>query len=332
MRRPGPPTVRSVTLPAPVGGLNTVSPASAMPASDVLWAYNVIPSEMGLSSRPGYAEHCTGLTGGAVPAVREVLPFQGSTAAGNRLFATTPTGIWDVTTASAAPTQVLAFATPGGDAGWGVSQSQVTAAGHFLVYADEVNGLHVYTESTGLWAKVAEGAGVGEVSGVDPGDLVHVVVWKKRLWLTERNSTRVWYLDAGAVFGAATAFDFGQQFREGGTLVGCWSWTYDGGSGLDDSLVARSSGGDVAIYQGTDPTSAGTFGLKGTWALAPPPAGRRICSDAGGDLLLLTRSGIRSVTVEYEGLAAGLNTRPLTAAGGGPCPRAVRCRAGGGPA
>jgi D-3-phosphoglycerate dehydrogenase / 2-oxoglutarate reductase len=28
----------------------------------------------------------------------------------------------------------------------------------------------------------------------------------------------------------------------------------------------------------------------------------------------LTRSGIRSVTVEYEGLAAGLNTRPLTAA------------------
>ncbi|HSD33956.1 MAG TPA: ACT domain-containing protein, partial [Alphaproteobacteria bacterium] len=28
----------------------------------------------------------------------------------------------------------------------------------------------------------------------------------------------------------------------------------------------------------------------------------------------LTRSGLRSVTVEYEGLAAGLNTRPITAA------------------
>lgn len=297
----GGPTIKTAHLPAPLGGVNAVAPMASMPSSDVLWAYNAIPSEKGLRSRLGYREHCTGLTGGAPVAVRTVLSFQGSTASADRLFATTPSGIWDVTTTSGAPTQVLAFASTTGLAGWGVGLVYVTAAGHFFIYTDEVNGLHVYSESTGTWAKVAMGAGGSEISGVDPGNLVHVAVFKKRLFFTERGSSRGWYLDAGSIYGAATSFDFGPQFKQGGSLVGCFNWTYDGGSGLDDSLVVVSSGGDVAIYQGTDPDDANAFGLKGVWTVPPPPAGRRIATDVGGDLLLLTRSGIRPASVLVSG-------------------------------
>lgn len=302
-RRPrvGPSTIRAVHVPAPIGGLNTVAPAAAMPAANVLWAYNVVPAAKGLRSRHGYREHCTGLTGGGPVAVPEVMAFQGATS--SRLFATTATGIWDVTVSSAAPSQVLAFADSDGLAGWGVHLNYVTAAGHYLLYADEVNGLHIYTEATDTWARVPFGAGVGEISGVDPANVVHVASHKNRLWLTERDSARVWYLDAGAIFGAATSFAMGRQFRQGGTLVGCWSWTYDGGAGLDDSLVAVSTGGDVVVYQGTDPASATTWGLQGTWSVPPPPAGRRICSDVGGDLLLLTRSGIRALSSLVSGVA-----------------------------
>lgn len=284
LRKVARPSVEWTHLPAPMGGLNFVDAGSAMPATDSVQQYNMIAAEYGLRTRLGSTEWCTGLTGLADNQVRSILPFAGSTVSQNRLFACTSTGIWDVTASSASPTQVLTFGTQTGDAGWGICHTVVTSAGHFLLYADEVNGFYIYTESTGLWT-------AGSVTGVSAGSLVYVNVFKDRVWFVERDSARAWYLAAGAISGAATVFQMGAKFRAGGSLVGLWNWTYDGGNGMDDSLVAISSGGDVAIYQGTDPASASTFGLKGVWFIGATPAGRRIATNFGGDLLLLSRVG-----------------------------------------
>jgi hypothetical protein len=164
-------------------------------------------------------------------------------------------------------------------------------AGHFLLYCDEENGYHVYTESTRTWVKIAMGGGAGQIANVDPDSLTHVVAWKNRLWFTQRDKATGWYLDVGAIYGTAARFDFGNKFKYGGNLVGLWSWTIDGGSGVDDLLVAISSAGDLLIYQGTDPASASTFAMRGTWFLGGVPAGRRIASDFGGDLLVITQLG-----------------------------------------
>lgn len=307
-RTAAPPTAQTFTIPAPIGGLNTVSAGLQLPPSDCVLSYNLIASESGLRARLGYEERCTGLTGTTDNSVRTVIPFTGSTTGSGALFVTTETGIWDVTAGGTSPTQVFAFASATGRAGYGVSTVVVTAAGYFLLYADEVNGLHVYSESGASWSAVTQGAGPTQIDGIAPSRFVFVMSFKSRVWFVERDSPNAWYLPTGQIYGTATKFPLGSVFREGGTLVGLWNWTYDGGSGLDDSLVAVSSGGDVLVYQGTDPSGASTFGLRGVWQIGSTPGGRRIGASLGGELLLLSRQGLAPMsrlvvgsvgTVEY---------------------------------
>lgn len=135
------------------------------------------------------------------------------------------------------------------------------------------------------------------ISGVDPATLVFVMVWKNRLWFIQKDTGTAWYLPigagtGGALFGAAVPFNFGAQFKNGGPLMGLYSWTVDGGSGPDDRLVAVSGAGDVVIYAGTDPSQAATFGIVGRWYVGGVPAGRRIATDSGGDLLIMSTTGI----------------------------------------
>jgi hypothetical protein len=365
-RAPVAPVIQEASLPAPMGGLNSISSGAATPGSDCVRLWNLLPSELGLLVRPGEREWCTGLTGAVDEQVRSTIAYSGSAADRtlDRVFSVTSTGIWDVTSSSASPTQVLAFASSSGDAGRGIHHAFVTQGGHFLLYCDEENGLHIYTEATDSWAAavsdttqawatqttyvigdlvvngsnvyVCDTDGVSAASGgptgtgtnivdgtarwdyvgpavtqsigpsladqrlglsADPADFVFAGVFKGRPWFVERDTARAWYLGAGSIYGTATSFNLATQFRSGGHLVGLWNWTYDGGAGMDDSLVAVSSGGDVAIYQGTDPASASTFGLKGVWSIGATPAGRRIATGAGGDVLLLSRSGLVPLSV-----------------------------------
>lgn len=300
-RRPAPPTANSFTMPAPTGGINTVASGLALPAGDCVRAWNLLAAENGLRVRYGQREWCTGLTGSSDNTVRSMVTFTGATS--SRQWGATNTGLWDVSASTTTPTQSITFTSSIGDAGYGVSCEVTTAAGHYCLYADEVNGLYRYDEIGGTWAKVAFGAGAGQISGVDPARVVFVTVFKGRVWMVERDTATAWYLPAGAISGTATAFPLGMSFRHGGTLVGLWSWTYDGGAGMDDSLVAWSSGGDIVIYQGTDPASSSTFAQKGIWYAAPPPAGRNVATSNGGELLLLTRQGV----VTLSKLVVGAN-------------------------
>lgn len=311
-RQPQRELLRSLTFPAPVGGINTVSPGLAIPLTDCVYAYNMIAAEYGLRSRLGSREWCTRVDPvdpdleAPGQEIRTLLSFTASTLTGNRLFATTATGIWDVSSSSNSPTYVLAFASSTGPSGWGISCAVVNAAGtHFLLYCDEVNGYHVYNESTNTWAAVTMGAGGDQISGVDPSRFVFVMVWQSRVWFVERDTAASWYLDVNAIYGAATKFNFGMQFRAGGHLVGLWSWTGpDGGKGVNDRLVAISAGGDVAIYQGTDPSSASTFGITATWFVGAVPAGRRIATNTGGEMLILSTIGVLPLSRLTTGTAA----------------------------
>lgn len=332
-----------------------------MPATDAIHCFNLTASEHGLRTRLGYLEWVTGLTGVTSDRVPTILPFTGSAKNGSadRLFATTQTGIWDVSSSTASPTQLVTFGTQNGDAGMGVATVMSTPAGRFLIYTDEENGLFVYSEVSGTWSQVnagvsqqwaantfytfgnqvvkggnvytatvegtsassggPTGTGTGITDGTVtwdyvsaaatnvigpsladqqagftglPSQFVYATVWKNRLWLVEKDTSRAWYLAPNSLFGTATSFDFGSRMRAGGPLVGLYSWSYDGGSGMDTLLVGISQGGDVVIYQGTDPSSSSTFGIKGTWFVAGVPYGRRIATDYGGDLLVLSLMGI----------------------------------------
>jgi hypothetical protein len=202
---------------------------------------------------------------------------------------------WRHSPSNVSPSLVLAFGITSGRAGHGVSHVQVTSGGHFLLYADEVNGLCVYSETSGLWAAVTLGGGGTQISGVDPASFAFVTVFKGRVWAIPKDTADLWYSAAGSIFGAYTKFALGTKLKAGGPLIGAWSWTDSGGDGLDDRLVAVSRGGDVVIYAGTDPASANTWGLAGVLGVGDMPEGRELATDYGGELLLLTRMGIISL-------------------------------------
>lgn len=303
MSRPAPRTMQSVTLPAPTGGLNTLDGGSAMPDLDCVQLWNMVSGEHGLRTRLGYKSL-------SEQSARSLIPFVGgaANASGDRLFAMSRTQIveqqFDVYNTT---TIKHTFTIPGPNTGRGVAHAFTTSAGNFLLYADEANGYHVYTESTGAWAEVQAGVGAGQLDGLDPRKACFVMVWKSRVWFVERNTNNAWYLPAGTIFGTAVKLALAQsaQFRHGGDLVGLWNWTLDGGAGVDDLLVAATRGGDVAVYQGSDPASASSFALKGTWHAGALVAGRRVATSFGGDLLLLTKSGLRPLSQLVSGADGG---------------------------
>ena len=131
---------------------------------------------------------------------------------------------------------------------------------------------------------------------LDPGKLVFAMVWKSRVFYVERDTARAWYGPVNAFQGTLTSFNFGIRFQHGGPIAGLYSWAYDSGGGMDTRLVGISTGGDIVIYGGTDPNSASTFGLFGCWYQPGVPAGRRIATDFGGDLLVNSTLGTTALS------------------------------------
>jgi hypothetical protein len=270
-------------------GINAMDSLSGMDPQDAIFSYNLYPAQYGLRVRDGYIEFATnvGTDGG-----RTIIPFTGSTSSASKLFACAEDGIYDISAGGAgAWSDDITFATQNSTSGYGQWQNFTTLAGHYVIYCDEANGYFNYTEG-GAWAQVAFGVAAGEVSGVDPEDLVSVCVFKSRLWFVEKDSASAWYLDAGAIAGVATEFNFGNKFKRGGYLVNLFTWTVDGGEGVDDYLVAVSSSGDVILYRGNDPDVATDWFQHGSWFIGRPPAGRRIGGSFGGELYLLSSYGV----------------------------------------
>lgn len=312
MGAPRAPSIKPTTFPAPYEGINAVDPLASLDVNrSCTYSTNLIPDGRGLRVRSGYQQFATNV--GSTD-VLSVIPFQASVTANDKLFVTTKDGIFDITAGGAgAWVAAIAFAVVDATSGIGVWTNFVIDNGaHVCMYTDETNGLYMFTEG-GAWAKIG-----GTITGVSAALFVSVTQFKSRLWFTEKNSGRAWYLPAGAVAGAATRFDFGNKFNHGGALVGIWDWTIDGGSGIDDMLIAVSAGGDVAVYKGTDPAGASTFGAVGQYFIGPVPAGRRIAANYGGELFILSQYGVLPLSaliagrpIDEQDVYASRNISPL---------------------
>ena len=129
------------------------------------------------------------------------------------------------------------------------------------------------------------------ITGVDSSTFIHVNLFKNRLWFTQKDTMKVWYLPVDSVGGAAEAIDFGGIARNGGYLQAMGTWTLDAGQGADDYAVFVTNMGEVMVYNGTDPTDPNAWALKGVWQLGQIYT-RRCFFKWGGDLLLLTKAGL----------------------------------------
>ena len=129
------------------------------------------------------------------------------------------------------------------------------------------------------------------ITGVNSNKFVNVNLFKNRLYFTEKDTLKVWYLPVDSISGAASPLDFGGIARNGGFLQGMATWTIDAGQGADDYAVFITNMGEIIVYNGTDPDDPTTWALKGVWQLGYVYS-RRCYFKWAGDILLLTQDGL----------------------------------------
>lgn len=127
-------------------------------------------------------------------------------------------------------------------------------------------------------------------------NIVNVFGGKQRLWYTMKNSTICAFMPIGNITGPIAGYqDLGTLFSKGGYLQAVADWTIDGGEGPNTYTAFISSMGQVAVYQGVDPTNTALWAFIGTLDLAKP-IGYRCILRYGSDLLLITYQGVIPVS------------------------------------
>lgn len=132
-----------------------------------------------------------------------------------------------------------------------------------------------------------------DISGntVNPSNFKDVQVYARRIWFTEKNSFRVWYLPVNSIAGTAFPIDLSSLYILGGSLQGMVVWTVASELGTTDYAAFVSSEGEVVLYEGIDPDTAGEFTLVGTFRIGKP-VGQRFWARVGTDTVLICEDGL----------------------------------------
>lgn len=133
-------------------------------------------------------------------------------------------------------------------------------------------------------------AQVPNVTGCDTSLFINVAVFGHRVWFTERNSFRAWYLPLNSIGGALTPLDLSSLFELGGSLAGVFNWTIVAEQATIQYAAFISTEGEMAIFEGYDPSNAATWALAGI-ARVGRPVGRKFAARVGSDMVLLTADG-----------------------------------------
>jgi len=290
-------------VPAPTGGLNWRDPISAMSPADALVLTNFIPKQQGVELRRGYQAYSDAVTvGGVAQSVESVFGYRAPNPADDKVFMATAGNIYDVTSGG---TPVVAVTGTGSDADeWWTTQFS-TPADTFLLAVSPGAGYWTYSTTTG-WVDQTNNINPSGPGGSSiPLTVRTVAVWKQRVWFTFEEESQVLYLDTvNAITGTATFFPMGSTLRNGGYVSALINWTVDAGFGIDDYLVAVGTEGDVGVWEGTDPTSASTFGLKGVWYVGPVPKHGTYFTPFGGDVMIVSELGLvpmsKLITGQYS--------------------------------
>lgn len=276
MKKPLAQTASIRSIPAPTRGLTSEIPLAMMHPTDAIVLENLVCRPGAVEIRKGWQDWVVGFSA----TVETLFSYQSLSGATDKLFAAAGTAIYDVSANGTVGAGVVTGLT---SAYWAQTQL-ANAAGNYLIIVNGADTGRTFDGTT--WASWG-------ITGVASTAIVQVAVWKRRVWAVEKNTTKAWYGAADAIAGAMTAFTLAGVFRRGGKLLAIIPWTIDAGSGVDDHLLFISTEGEVAVYKGTDPTSAATFALQGLYFIGAP-VGTRFWAQVGGDVWILTVAGLVS--------------------------------------
>lgn len=286
-----------MALPAVRGWVSSETLAAASPGG-ALRLENWFPTKTSIRLRAGNIKYATISTG---PVLRM---FNYKSGAVEKFFASDEENVFEITTVADADV-IPSAAISGQTSGYYATAQMGTAGGDFLSICNGTDTPQYFDGTT--WA-------AHTLTGyATPENFNFNCAFASRLWFIPVHSRSAYYLPVDSINGALTEFSLNGVFQDGGFLVGAYKWSQDSGSGLDDSLVFVSSTGEVAVYQGTDPSSATTWSKVGLYQVTPP-MGANANMRAGGDLLLATEAGIVPISEAVSKDVSALSLASITAA------------------
>jgi len=276
-----------VHFPAPTGGwVSAKNPAADGKVPFKLYGppaerlENFFPDEVGISVMGGSALYATI---GAFPCESMWAYIGGTT---HKLAAAGNGKIFDITTPGS-PTVPPSADVTGRTTNYYSTQNFATSGGNYLYACNDTDKPLLYDGTT---YTAIDGVSVPAITGVTTSTLSQVNAYKNRLFFVQGGTMNVWALPVGAIGGAAIQISLAGIFRKGGAVLFTATWSLDAGDGLNANLVIMSTQGEVAIYNGTDPSDATKWALVGVYD-APKPLGKNAFVKAAADLLLFTEQG-----------------------------------------
>jgi hypothetical protein len=297
-----PANYKPFTIPAPTLGIIANTNPATPPQGGAFILENFIPRATDALLRRG--SQLYQIVSDGVEAVVALFTYKNGN--NEKMFASTETGIFDVTTAT---TQVYftdglgnEFKTDTGDklipsitrapavvssltgGEWSVVQF-ATSGGVFLRCVNGVDTPQVFDGTT--WATTPAITGI-----TDPTKLSYTWQHQQRLFFIEKDSLSAWYLPAASIGGAAVELPLGGVFSLGGSLLFGSTWSLEtGAGGLQEQCVFVTTEGEVAVFQGTDPSTAATWSKVGIYRIGKP-LGPNAHFRAGGDIVIATDIGL----------------------------------------
>ncbi len=268
----------SLSITAPIGGLNARDSLAAMPPQDAVILDNFFPTPTTCDLRRGYVKWSTGYPA----AVESLMPYQSATT--GKLFAASGTAFYDATANAAVGAAVVSGLT---NARW-EHANMGTPGGQFLICVNGTDKMRLYNGTA--WVTI-DGTSTPAITGIATTTFAHVNLFKNRLYFVKKDSFSVWYLPLNSIAGAATELDLSPLFKLGGYLQAMGTWTIDNASGIQEYACFISSEGEVALYQGYDVSTADGWALVGMFRVGKP-VGRRCFAKLGADLILISADGV----------------------------------------
>lgn len=243
---------------------------------------NWFPTTTGIRLRGGNARHATI---GTDP-VESLFAYRSTL---RRMFASDETSVFDIT-APADPDVAPTADITGQTSGYYSAVPFTTAGGDFLYILNGTDDPQLYDGST--WTAI-NGASTPSITNVTSADLIQGNAYRNRLFFVEKQSLNIWYPAVGSLGGALENITLSGTFKKGGVILFCATWSLDAGDGMDDKFVVASTEGEVAVFEGSNPsgTTQQDWNLIGVYATSRC-LGKNAFLQIGGDLLLLTEEGI----------------------------------------
>lgn len=291
---------RPYTFPAPVGGWVTNQSLVKSKPMTAQRLENWFPTSTGIRLRGGSAKHGTI---GSDP-VQSFISYNASGV--KKLWACDTVNIFDVTAPVDPDTPPVADVT-GQTAGYYSYVNFTTSGSSYVVAVNGADDLQLYDATGGSWMPINSGS-TPAITGVNTNILSHVWLYRNRLFFIEGETMNAHYLGVDSIGGAMGTISLAGIFQRGGSLLFGATWSLDTGDGIDDKCVFVTTGGEAAIYEGSNPagSTAAEWNLVGRYDLTPP-MGMRGIMRAGGDLIIATEEGMVPISAAINKDAAALS-------------------------